>query len=62
MSSLTQNEAPDNRTLTDSELDAVSGGLIGLGNFAQVAWDQVGYQIVSAANCVELGWRYCEHS
>jgi hypothetical protein len=37
MTSLTQTEATDNRILNDSGLDVVSGGLIGLGNFAQVA-------------------------
>jgi hypothetical protein len=61
MTSLTRNEATDIRMLSDSELDAVSGGQIGLGNFAKVAWDQVGYEIVSAENCLN-GWRYCEHT
>jgi hypothetical protein len=56
MTSLPLTEATDNRILSESELDAVSGGLIGWGNFAQVAWYRVQEQICDAQAPKVCSW------
>jgi hypothetical protein len=51
MNSLAKAEATETRMLTDSELDAVCGGQIGLGNCAQVAWRLIELKISDTFPC-----------